>query len=64
MTDPVPFCERCGRPGATLSGMHPGDEGLVHWTLYRCGHMHTRIVLDEELDALPTTPSVPERVAL
>jgi hypothetical protein len=27
--------------------MHPRDEGLVKWTLYRCGHVHSEIVLDE-----------------
>ena len=48
MTDPVPFCERCGRPGQSLSGMYVGDEGLVRWTLYRCGHVHTQVVLDDE----------------
>ncbi|MGZ8580506.1 MAG: hypothetical protein ACXWW9_04415 [Actinomycetota bacterium] len=54
MTDPIPFCERCGRPGPSLSGMHVGDEGIVRWTLYRCGHVHTQIVLD---DAAATTVS-------
>lgn len=47
MTPDVPFCERCGRPGPSLSGMHVSDEGLVRWTLYRCGHVLTEIVLDD-----------------
>ena len=47
MTDPIPFCEQCGRPGPSLSGVHVGDEGLVRWTLYRCGHVHTQVVLED-----------------
>jgi hypothetical protein len=27
--------------------MHVSDEGLVRWTLYRCGHVLTEIVLDD-----------------
>jgi hypothetical protein len=30
--------------------MHPSTDGLVRWTLYRCGHLLTEIVL-EDLDA-------------
>lgn len=47
MTDPVPFCEQCGRPGPSLSGMHVSDDGLVRWTLYRCGHVHTQVVPED-----------------
>ena len=48
MDPAVPFCQECGRPGPpSLSGMHPGDDGLVRWTLYRCGHMLTEIVLED-----------------
>lgn len=47
MTDAVPFCERCGRPGPSLSGVHPGSDGLVRWTLYRCGHVRQEIVYDD-----------------
>lgn len=46
MEGPVPFCEECGRVGARLTGVHPNDAGVVRWTLYRCGHMKTEIVLD------------------
>jgi hypothetical protein len=46
MNAPAPFCEECGRVGARLSGLHPGDAGIVRWTLYKCGHVTTEIVLD------------------
>ena len=64
MANPVPFCERCGRPGATLSGVHPGAEGLIAWTLFRCGHMRAEIVLDDQLDdqgdeAIPSLEELP-----
>ncbi len=45
----VPFCEECGRVGARLSGLHPGDAGIVRWTLYACGHVTTEIALDPSL---------------
>lgn len=51
MDDRVPFCEECGRVGTGLSGLHVDDTGLVRWTLYRCGHVTTQIVLDEVLTA-------------
>ncbi|MDH4113073.1 MAG: hypothetical protein OEV60_10420 [Actinomycetota bacterium] len=62
MNDPVPFCEECGRVGATLTGVHPADAGIVRWTLYRCGHVTTEIQLDSsasdaELDDRPDTTS-------
>ncbi len=44
----VPFCEECGRVGSRMSGLHPGDAGIVRWTLFTCGHVTTRIVLEEE----------------
>jgi hypothetical protein len=31
-----------------LSGVHPGAEGLIHWTLFRCGHMRAEVVLEED----------------
>ena len=37
----LPFCEECGCVGARLSGIQPDDTGIVHWTLYRCGHVKT-----------------------
>ena len=46
MESSVPFCEECGRLGPRLTGVHPSDAGVVRWTLYRCGHMKTEIVLD------------------
>jgi hypothetical protein len=46
--DTVPFCERCGRPGPSLSGFHPEDDGLVRWTLYRCGHVITEVVIEDD----------------
>jgi hypothetical protein len=30
-----------------MSGMHPGNDGLVRWTLYRCGHLISRIVVED-----------------
>ena len=63
MTDPVPFCKECGRPGPpSLSGMHPGDDGLVRWTLYRCGHMLTEIVLEDPTADASESPA-PTRTA-
>jgi hypothetical protein len=51
MTEAIPFCGRCGRPGPSLSGLHPGTDGLVRWTLYRCGHVLQEIVYDDvEID--------------
>jgi hypothetical protein len=47
MRGPVPFCEECGVVGVSLTGMHPGDDGLVRWTIYRCGHTRTEILLEE-----------------
>lgn len=43
MSNHVPFCQQCGRPGITLSGIHPGGDGFVRWTLFRCGHLHTEV---------------------
>ena len=43
--------------------MHPGDEGVVRWTLYRCGHMHTRLVIDDDVETT-AAPSAPEPLAL
>jgi hypothetical protein len=37
------YCERCGNTGVELSGMHPGDDGLMRWTLFACGHMATQL---------------------
>jgi hypothetical protein len=32
--------------------VHPGGDGLVRWTLYRCGHVLQEIVYDDvEQDA-------------
>ena len=45
MDEPTPFCDTCGRVGVTLTGMHPDDDGLVRWTLYRCGHVRTTLQL-------------------
>ena len=47
MDAPVPFCEECGTLGVMLSGMHPGDGGLVRWAIYRCGHTRTEIMFDD-----------------
>jgi hypothetical protein len=60
MDEPTPFCEMCGRVGVTLTGMHPDDDGLVRWTLYRCGHVRTLIDVgtDDELAAPPLNPVV------
>jgi len=30
-----------------LSGVHPSSDGLVRWTLYRCGHVRQEIVYDD-----------------
>ncbi len=30
----------------SISGFHPNDEGLVRWTLYRCGHVRTDVAPD------------------
>lgn len=46
MTNSIPFCETCGRVGPSISGFHPNDEGLVRWTLYRCGHVRTDVAPD------------------
>jgi hypothetical protein len=43
----MPFCSECGRIGARLSGLHPGDAGIVRWTLYACGHVATEIAMVE-----------------
>jgi hypothetical protein len=57
MDEPTPFCDMCGRVGVTLTGMHPDDDGLVRWTLYRCGHVRTLIdVGADELAAPPLNP--------
>ncbi|HVF06994.1 MAG TPA: hypothetical protein VNC60_00290 [Actinomycetota bacterium] len=45
----VPFCQECGRVGARMSGLHPGDAGIVRWTLFTCGHVTTRIELEDPL---------------
>ena len=58
MTNQVPFCERCGRPGPTLSGFHPREDGLVRWTLFRCGHMRTEVD-----DVATSVPSSEQKVA-
>jgi hypothetical protein len=47
MVDPMPFCGDCGVVGVALTGVHPGADHLVRWTIYRCGHAKTEIVLDE-----------------
>ena len=54
----APFCEECGRVGARLSGLHPHDVGIVRWTLYTCGHVTTKLVLDATLigDGLDLVP--------
>jgi hypothetical protein len=52
MDEPTPFCDTCGRVGVTLTGMHPDDDGLVRWTLYRCGHVRTTLQLESSSDAL------------
>jgi len=49
MDTPAPFCGECGRVGASLSGLHPSDAGIVRWTIYRCGHVTTQFVLDATL---------------
>lgn len=59
MSDAVPFCQRCGRPGPSISGMHPRDEGIVRWTLYRCGHVHSEIVLDDASQPQPIGARAP-----
>jgi hypothetical protein len=60
MDEPTPFCEMCGRVGVTLTGMHPDDDGLVRWTLYRCGHVRTLVDVgaSDELAAPPFKPVV------
>jgi hypothetical protein len=57
----VPFCEECGDPRVMISGMHPGDAGLVRWAIYGCGHTRTDIVMeavpsDGEPDLLSAAP--------
>ena len=47
MDTPIPFCESCGTVGVMLSGVHPGDGGIVRWAIYRCGHTTTEIVVAE-----------------
>lgn len=42
----MPFCEECGAVGAMLSGVHPGAGGVVRWTIYRCGHTKTEVLLE------------------
>ena len=54
MDEPTPFCDTCGRVGVSLTGMHPNDDGLVQWTLYRCGHVRTTL-------QLPSSESVSAR---
>jgi hypothetical protein len=56
MEQPTPFCDTCGRVGVSLTGMHPSDDGLVRWALYRCGHVRT-IVLVSDVEP-ERTPSV------
>jgi hypothetical protein len=53
MDEPTPFCDMCGRVGVTLTGMHPDDDGLVRWTLYRCGHVRTLIDVGADEPAAP-----------
>lgn len=62
MDTPAPFCGECGHVGASLSGLHPSDAGIVRWTIYRCGHVTTQIVLDatstgDEPELLPDAAS-------
>lgn len=47
MDTQLPFCEECGTVGAMLSGLHPEAGGIVRWTIYRCGHTTTEVLLDE-----------------
>jgi hypothetical protein len=28
--------------------MHVADDGLLRWTLYRCGHVHTQVAFADE----------------
>jgi hypothetical protein len=54
MTDRSQACARTssqGRP--SFSGMHVADDGLVRWTLYRCGH-----VLAQMVTAKPQPPLI------
>lgn len=47
MDEQMPFCTECGTVGMILSGLHPGTDGPVRWTIYRCGHMRTEVLLEE-----------------
>lgn len=40
--------------------MHVSDEGLVRWTLYRCGHVVTHVVIDDAPQ--PETQPEPQRL--
>lgn len=51
MNAQMPFCTECGTVGTILSGVHPDADGIVRWTLYRCGHLRSEVVLDEVLAA-------------
>lgn len=46
MDEQLPICDECGTVGAMLSGLHPSDAGIVRWTIYRCGHTRTEIVIE------------------
>ena len=46
MTDQMPFCPECGTVGTMLSGLHPGAGGIVRWTIFRCGHTRTEVLLE------------------
>ena len=58
MDEPTPFCDICGRVGVSLTGMHPDDDGLVRWTLYRCGHVRTLIDVGADEPLAPGAPVV------
>jgi hypothetical protein len=58
----MPFCEECGQVGVMLSGMHPGEAGIVRWAIYSCGHTRTEVTFDEVpaadgTDLLPAAPA-------
>ena len=63
MDEPTPFCDMCGRVGVSLTGMHPDDDGLVRWTLYRCGHVRTLIDVGADEPVAPPVGSAVFRPA-
>jgi len=43
----TPSCGECGDLEVVLAGVHPGDAGVVRWTLFGCGHVATEVAGDD-----------------